>query len=192
MSPPDAAPTVRQLSYLRVLALRTATTFAYPTTRSQASRQIDSLRRLQYEPPSSDVPTHVQEGEQLLYATAVRECEVSGYGASARWRTRPAARVTTGVAGGPGRGSRELARYRIGSGERVLRAERLDGSLAIIDRPADGSGRAYTVEPDIGSDAPPALKALIADYVCRARELDTVPMAASAVAALFSEVNADA
>ena len=39
------APTAKQLRFLRTLAQRTGTTFTYPRTRGQASRQIAALRR---------------------------------------------------------------------------------------------------------------------------------------------------
>ncbi len=82
MSAPDTAPTARQLRYLRELAARTATTFAYPATRAQASREIARLRSL----PSQ---RRERAAEQVPgYATAVDVSEeVSGYGSSARWRS---------------------------------------------------------------------------------------------------------
>jgi hypothetical protein len=39
-------PTAKQLAYLRALAARTATTFAYPRSRGEASREIDRLHQL--------------------------------------------------------------------------------------------------------------------------------------------------
>ncbi len=92
MSQPEAAPTTRQLAYLRALAARSATTFAYPATRADASRQIDRLRKLPSEPRSAFAQFDGGEAEQLTYATAVRESEVSGFGSSATWRvgSRPA------------------------------------------------------------------------------------------------------
>ncbi len=38
-----AAPTPKQLAFLRALATRTGTTFSYPSSRRQASRQIAQL-----------------------------------------------------------------------------------------------------------------------------------------------------
>ncbi|MGE4428584.1 MAG: DUF3072 domain-containing protein [Solirubrobacteraceae bacterium] len=40
----DLPPTGKQLAYLRTLAERTGTTFTIPSTRRQASRQIDAMR----------------------------------------------------------------------------------------------------------------------------------------------------
>jgi hypothetical protein len=40
---PENAPTRKQLAFLRALAQRTGTTFSYPRTRRQASRQIAQL-----------------------------------------------------------------------------------------------------------------------------------------------------
>ena len=39
----QTAPTRKQLAFLRSLAQRTGTTFSYPRTRGQASRQIAAL-----------------------------------------------------------------------------------------------------------------------------------------------------
>ena len=84
MSPSaQAAPTAPQLRYLRALAAKTGTTFAYPSTRGDASREIDRLRRLESEPPT---PAEMLDGERVTYATAVHPSEVSGFGASATWR----------------------------------------------------------------------------------------------------------
>jgi hypothetical protein len=43
MSQRSDQPTARQLQYLRTLAARTATTFAIPRTRGEASREIRRL-----------------------------------------------------------------------------------------------------------------------------------------------------
>jgi len=40
---PQTPPTRKQLAFLRALAQRTGTTFTYPRTRAQASRQIAAL-----------------------------------------------------------------------------------------------------------------------------------------------------
>src|SRR5660397_56147 len=68
----DVAPTSRQLRYLRVLAGGTATTFAYPQTRSDASREIDRLRQLADSPQTSRLEDPETHSEQLHYATAVQ------------------------------------------------------------------------------------------------------------------------
>ena len=39
-------PTPKQLAYLKALARRTATTFAYPQSRGEASREIHRLHQL--------------------------------------------------------------------------------------------------------------------------------------------------
>ena len=86
-------PTRKQLAYLRGLAEKTGTTFAYPQTSAQASAEI---KRLQAQPRSSAGDAqrdrrHVQRTMQTRPddATAVRADQVRGYGSSARWAHRP-------------------------------------------------------------------------------------------------------
>lgn len=85
----EARPTARQLRYLKWLAQRSATTFTFPSTRAQASREIERLKRLPAElrvPRDERIPD--LDGE-VVYATAVRDHEVIGRGSSASWQ-RPA------------------------------------------------------------------------------------------------------
>ncbi len=82
MSAPENRPTPRQLRHLRELAARTASTFAYPATREQASAQIARLRAL----PRRPHERLAADCEDLVYATAVHRQEVSGFGSCARWR----------------------------------------------------------------------------------------------------------
>ena len=67
-----------------------------------------------------------------------------------------------------------LATYTADVGERTLVGQRVDGAVRISDVPADGRGRSYLVEPEIGSMA--ELEALVADYKAKARKLGYVPM----------------
>jgi hypothetical protein len=104
MSPSThAAPTARQLTYMRKLAMRTGTTFATPATRRDASREIGRLRRLDTEPRAPRDAGDVED-QAAVYATAVDPSEVSGFGASATWRvgSPPAA-----LAGSPSRAVRQ-------------------------------------------------------------------------------------
>ncbi len=87
MSPNDK-PTRKQLSYLRSLASQRGQTFQYPTTRQEASREIERL--LKGEPDSRlERAIERREGYEIttesLDATRVRENETSGWGSSARW-----------------------------------------------------------------------------------------------------------
>ncbi|HEY4894761.1 MAG TPA: hypothetical protein VII01_01610 [Solirubrobacteraceae bacterium] len=175
-----AAPTQRQLRYLRVLASATATTFVSPATRAQASRQIDRLRKIDRAPHGSGLPEADTGAEQLAYATAVHPDEVEGYGSSATWR------VTAPPAAPPARAmsiraDEELARYTVSAGERVLCSERIRGGARITDRPGSGSGRSYLVERDLEDEQGAARDALVLDYVGQAHRLDQVPMASAAV-----------
>ncbi len=67
-----------------------------------------------------------------------------------------------------------LTSYTADIGERILVAQRVDGVVRISDVPADGQGRSYLVEPEIGSMA--EIEALVADYTAKAKKLGWVPM----------------
>ena len=56
----------------------------------------------------------------------------------------------------------ELCRYRIPAGERAIRAQRIDGRVAIIDVPVDHSDRVYLVERHVHSCA--ELQSLADEY----------------------------
>jgi hypothetical protein len=86
-------PTRKQLAYLRSLAAKTATTFAYPATSAQASAEITRLEAL----PRSTAGERARERRDVQHdlqtrpddATAIRARDVRGYGSSARWTHRP-------------------------------------------------------------------------------------------------------
>lgn len=190
MSPATvSAPTERQLRYLRVLAARTATSFAYPATRAEASRQIDRLRKLQEQPR---LERDAVEGETLVYATAVHASEVSGWGSTCSWRAGSRPSKPPKLPSVSGTEPTELARYTVTAGERVLRVQLLGSHLALTDDPALPGGRSYLVEGEVESDADGALEALIADYLVQARELDHVPMADAAIRQMLEQPGADA
>ena len=82
-------PTAKQLSYLRALAIRTGQTFTPPTTRGDASREI---QRLQAATPSGrgeqrrerrDIRDALSRGAGA--SVAVRDHEISGYGSNCEW-----------------------------------------------------------------------------------------------------------
>jgi hypothetical protein len=181
----EKGPTPRQLTYLRSLASRSATTFAYPQTRVQASREIDRLRRMPAVPHARR--NDPGDGDALPYATAVRVEEVDGYGSSATWKvsappTRPAAR----------KGGVELARYTLAGAQRTLRLERTPNATRITDRPCSGDGRSYVVEAELPDDGQPALDALVVDYLEQASSLQAVPMASAAIRAKLGSAGAHA
>ena len=182
-------PTRRQLAYLKVLADRAGQTFTYPSSREQASLQIN---RLTHAEPSTRTERRV-ERTQIADAiatgptdsTRVRDDELTGYGSSATWahhqQTEPAdpassapRRMTPQV--GP---LTELARYTIPAGERVIYGQRVDGVVRLVDRPAAPGGRAYLIER--GLETKSELDALIADYLTSAQRLQAPPMAESPV-----------
>ncbi|MGH2879877.1 MAG: hypothetical protein ACRDK4_09775 [Solirubrobacteraceae bacterium] len=85
---PSDRPTVRQLRCLRALAARTGTTFATPTTKAQASREIDRIKRLR---PLTSTEQRIEQADRhadrdsLLAASAVKTDEITGYGSAAKW-----------------------------------------------------------------------------------------------------------
>jgi hypothetical protein len=91
--PDGPKPTSKQLKYLRVLADKTGTSFAYPQTINDASAEITRLKAL----PSSGAGDAQRERHAVQRdlqtrpddATAIRERDVTGYGSTARWAHRP-------------------------------------------------------------------------------------------------------
>ena len=85
--PHNDSPTPKQQRYLRSLAEQTGTSFTPPTTKAEASREIERLKKL------GASPRHERAEDRKAVARAqrggearVRPSEVSGYGSSARWR----------------------------------------------------------------------------------------------------------
>jgi hypothetical protein len=82
-------PSKEQLSHLRRLAQRKGQSFAYPTTRQEASREIDRLRRAASSTAAERALDHQEiasDDHPVLSSARVREDEIQGYGSSARWR----------------------------------------------------------------------------------------------------------
>jgi hypothetical protein len=181
----DLAPSERQLRYLRGLAGRTGTTFAYPQSRTDASREIDRLRHLDEEARISRLEDPETQSESLHYATAVQADEVSGFGSSASWRSGAASPPPAARPKRPVSHRTELARYTVNSEERVLYGRQINGGVRVTDRPARGRGRSYLVERHLEHDGYRTLMALLADYIERAREFDEVPMASAVIRQLL-------
>jgi hypothetical protein len=80
------APTPRQLRYLRALANRTGTTFTSPSTRREASAEIDRLRNLSSRPRVQDTDFAETTDRHVVYATGQQPGEAYGYGSSASWQ----------------------------------------------------------------------------------------------------------
>ena len=87
-------PTPRQYAYLKALASRTGTTFVTPTTRAQASREINRLKAIKQtgftfaELQAENDARELHGDELLAYGTAVRDDEIQGYGSTATWSRR--------------------------------------------------------------------------------------------------------
>lgn len=173
-------PSPRQLGYLKSLAAQTGTSFTYPKTRGQASREIERLLALK-ESGYAPLPTPADDRtSDPVYATAVQPGEVVGFGAAASWRKAAPEQTVPPAAPQVGQLT-ELGRYNVSGGERVLYGQRINGSVSITDRPAAGAGRVYLVECGLEQDGYSALQALVADYTEQARDLDAIPMASSIV-----------
>jgi hypothetical protein len=69
---------------------------------------------------------------------------------------------------------RELARYRISAGARIVVGQRVLGVVRLTDVPADGRGRRYLIE--CGLTAIAELEAIVADYLDQAERWDAVPV----------------
>jgi hypothetical protein len=69
---------------------------------------------------------------------------------------------------------RELARYRISAGERIVVGQRVLGVVRLTDIPADGHGRRYLIER--GLTAMAELEAIVADYLDQADRWHAVPV----------------
>ena len=67
----------------------------------------------------------------------------------------------------------ELARYRIGAGERVIYGQRVLGVVRLVDVPAGGDGRRYIIERELTVMA--ELEAIVADYLEQAAAWDVIP-----------------
>ena len=83
-------PSARQLNYLEALANRSGQTFTYPTTSSDASREIQRLKAVR---PTSRVELELERLD-LTAEQAAREAncdvpvhlsEIEGYGSNCRW-----------------------------------------------------------------------------------------------------------
>lgn len=71
----------------------------------------------------------------------------------------------------------ELARYSIGTGERVICGQRILGVVRLVDEPAGGDGRRYIIERELTLMA--ELEAVVADYLEQAAIWQVIPAAGS-------------
>jgi hypothetical protein len=82
-------PTVKQLRYLKHLALAGGVSFAYPATRAQASAQIQALKRRAADPQSDRRHEQLEVSRDMALHRGddarVRDHEVSGWLGSATW-----------------------------------------------------------------------------------------------------------
>jgi hypothetical protein len=69
----------------------------------------------------------------------------------------------------------ELARYTVGTSERVIYGQRVLGVVRLVDHPASGRGRRYVIERELTVMA--ELDAIVADYLQQASIWDAIPAA---------------
>ena len=67
-----------------------------------------------------------------------------------------------------------LARYSCNVGERIVVAQRVEGTVQLRDEPASGEGRRFLIEPHVASMA--EIEAIVEDYLRMAKRLGYVPM----------------
>jgi hypothetical protein len=85
-------PTAKQLRYLRHLASSRGQTFTTPSTRAEASAEIERLRDSSPQSRTERRAETFSQGhgiaDRWAPATAVRDDEIEGYGSTAHWRGR--------------------------------------------------------------------------------------------------------
>ena len=64
----------------------------------------------------------------------------------------------------------ELTRYRVPAGQRALKAQRIDGRVAVMDVPVDHDDRVYLVERHVSSQA--ELNGICSAYAEHSRSAD--------------------
>jgi hypothetical protein len=88
-SPQTPKPTEKQLRYLRHLADSRGQTFTLPSSRAEASAEIERLKANRadsgWERRSEDFVLGNAVADRWGPATAVRPEEIEGYGSTARW-----------------------------------------------------------------------------------------------------------
>jgi hypothetical protein len=89
-SPQTRKPTEKQLRYLRHLANSRGQTFTYPSTRAEASGEIERLKARRadssWERRSEAFVLGREIDDRWGPATGVRRHEIEGHGSTARWR----------------------------------------------------------------------------------------------------------
>jgi hypothetical protein len=79
-------PTRAQLRYLRDLAMQSGQSFTPPKTKAEASDAIRRLKRARTTRRGGDAALRAAyDSDGARRGTAVRDHEITGYGATARW-----------------------------------------------------------------------------------------------------------
>lgn len=89
--------------------------------------------------------------------------------------TTTTATATTVTAASVG-GRRELGRYTLAEGDRIIYGQRILGHVRLIDAPAiAGDGRSWIIESNLEAEGMASITALVADYLDQAQRHHTIP-----------------
>lgn len=87
-------------------------------------------------------------------------------------------------------GRRELGRYTLGEGERVIYGQRILGHVRIVDTPAvAGEGRSWIIESNLEEEGMAAVTALVADYLDQAQRHHTIPAGPGGVRSFIASLD---
>jgi len=88
-APHAPKPTAKQMRYLKALAEERGQSFTYPSTKREASAEIDRLRGVKTTPRADARRERRQISEHMAARRGdnarIRDSEVQGYGSSATW-----------------------------------------------------------------------------------------------------------
>jgi hypothetical protein len=81
------------------------------------------------------------------------------------------------------RDGREVARYRVRGGERLVLARQVEGGQALVDVPAEAEGQLFTVDPRWRNEE--TLAAFLADYSAAGEQMGCCPVSPALVEEQF-------
>ena len=94
--------------------------------------------------------------------------------------------ATTACAASVG-GRRELGRYTVAEGDRIIYGQRILGHVRLVDAPAiAGAGRSWIIESNLEAEGMAAITALVADYLDQAQRHHTIPAGPGAVVSFIT------
>ena len=121
-----------------------------------------------------DVPAHGDVGDDLIIVDEQLATPAAAQCVAVDWACEHAFDETTVEfvrrADGPTGEQREVARYEITDGERIVAAQRINGLVCVSDIPAGPEGRVFLIQQGVMSLS--ELEGLVADYVEESERLD--------------------